>query len=491
MKPDDIRAMFVGITEPTKEILAKKLSGILTKVILEVNEDLKNTNPADPLSLMTPPPGLVFEAFRVCPMEKTRVVIIGQDPYIKPGEAMGMSFSVPTGVSVPPSLRNIYKCLLNCGLIKAMPTHGNLTLWARQGVLLINSALTTRLRQSDAHGGIWKPYTDAVIRELSAMTASPTSQSLIFILLGLPAQEKAKLIDKKHIILQWGHPSNMNPANTKPGPKNFINCDCFTRVNEHLSLRRQSPINWNVSIDAADEINPDNANIGNLRVEDPLDVRVEAPAHIIPQAHVAAPQEKLPDPVLAVADYIGAPVVKCDPICVDGLDEQTIWVFTDGGASANGKAKCTSSYAWYITDTTIAMSCCGDVPPVDIPGCEYKSSNQRAELTAILSALNYLVGAAGCFRAGGKIKVVSDSDYSINCITVWVNAWLKKGTTKKNLDLVFPAKTALDRLSAAYTVEFLHCNSHLVEPPAKDLSWFIWKGNDIVDLMCAGVLKKK
>src|SRR5258708_3525656 len=127
----DIKLMVGDLSEPTKELVVRRLRPQLLQAISAVNA--KATQ-------LSPPPASIMNAFKLCPVEKIRVVLLGQDPYIKPGEAMGLSFSVPSGVKIPPSLCKIYECLLHHGLIRGTPSSGDLTTWAEQGVLLINAA---------------------------------------------------------------------------------------------------------------------------------------------------------------------------------------------------------------------------------------------------------------------------------------------------------------------------------------------------------------
>jgi len=181
-----------------------------------------------------PPHDLVFTAFKLTPLEKVRVVIVGQDPYHGPRQAMGLSFSVPLGVPVPPSLRNIYE---EIGLPKDTP--GDLTSWAQQGVFLLNTLLTVRQSEPLSHKDIgWAKFTDNVMHALNARVGPP----LIFLLWGNPAKKKgAKLDRKKHHVLEAGHPS--------PLSKNlFMRCGHFAKVNELLTARGETPIEWNPTV---------------------------------------------------------------------------------------------------------------------------------------------------------------------------------------------------------------------------------------------------
>ena len=170
-----------------------------------------------------PPGPLIFNAFELTPLDKVKVVILGQDPYHNPGEAMGLSFSVPQGVKVPPSLQNIYKELLS-DLQVPIPKHGDLSHWATQGVFLLNAMLTVEKNRAGAHQNAgWQHFTDAVIRTLSEQR-----EHLVFMLWGNFAKKKAALIDgSKHLILEAAHPSPLAGGA-------FFNCKHFSKANEYL-----------------------------------------------------------------------------------------------------------------------------------------------------------------------------------------------------------------------------------------------------------------
>ncbi len=180
-----------------------------------------------------PPGPLIFNAFNTTPFDKVKVVILGQDPYIKPGEAMGLSFSVPKGVAIPPSLRNIYKELeedFGC----APPNHGDLTAWAEQGVFLLNAALTVERGTSNSHAKIgWHNFTDAVIK-----TLADKRDGLVFMLWGNFAKQKTALIDPfKHLVLEAAHPSPLAGGA-------FSGCQHFSKANEFLENNGQVGIQW-------------------------------------------------------------------------------------------------------------------------------------------------------------------------------------------------------------------------------------------------------
>ncbi len=180
-----------------------------------------------------PPGQLIFNAFNQTPFDAVKVVIIGQDPYHNPGEAMGLSFSVPRGVRIPPSLANIYR-ELHADVGVPVPKHGDLTKWATQGVLLLNAILTVEARQAASHQKIgWQTFTDAVIRQLSGQKTG-----LVFLLWGKFAQGKKALIDlDKHTVLEAAHPSPL-ARDAFSGNKHF------SKTNEILERQGMVAIDW-------------------------------------------------------------------------------------------------------------------------------------------------------------------------------------------------------------------------------------------------------
>lgn len=182
-----------------------------------------------------PPGPLIFNAFNQTPFNKVKVVLIGQDPYHGPGQAHGLSFSVPNGIKPPPSLVNIFK-EIQSDIGIAMPLqYGNLTRWAQQGVLLLNAALTVRANEPFSHAAIgWATFTNAVIQKIS-----DEKKGIIFLLWGKFAQEKQALIDElKHVVLKAAHPSPFS------ADKGFFGCKHFSKTNDLLVKQGSAPIDW-------------------------------------------------------------------------------------------------------------------------------------------------------------------------------------------------------------------------------------------------------
>ncbi|MBR4270622.1 MAG: uracil-DNA glycosylase [Clostridia bacterium] len=178
----------------------------------------------------------VFNALNLVPYDKVRVVIIGQDPYHEPGQAHGLCFSVQAGIDIPPSLQNIYK-EIHSDLGLPIPTSGDLTPWAKQGVLLLNSVLTVRKGAANSHKGKgWEQFTSAVIEKLNERT-----EPIVFLLWGNNAKSVANAVDKtKHFILTAPHPS---PLSAYAG---FFGCKHFSKCNEFLKSIHSPPIDWRI-----------------------------------------------------------------------------------------------------------------------------------------------------------------------------------------------------------------------------------------------------
>ena len=183
------------------------------------------------------PPGKdIFNAFHLTPLANVKAVILGQDPYHGDGQAHGLCFSVNRGIEIPPSLVNIYQ-ELHDDIGFAIPNHGNLTEWAEQGVLLLNTVLTVRAHQANSHRGMgWEEFTDAAIRALNEQ-----DRPIVFMLWGRPAQEKAKLLSNPcHLILKAPHPSPLSAY------RGFFGCRHFSKCNDFLVENGVEPIDWQI-----------------------------------------------------------------------------------------------------------------------------------------------------------------------------------------------------------------------------------------------------
>ena len=180
-----------------------------------------------------PPGSQIFHAFDLTPVQNVKVVILGQDPYHGPGQAHGLSFSVPSGVPAPPSLKNIFR-EIETDLGVKMSDHPNLESWARQGVLLLNAVLTVRASEAASHSRIgWQEFTDAVIKYIS-----DNCEGVVFMLWGNFARGKSELIDhSRHCVLEAAHPSPLARGA-------FFGCRHFSQANSYLAANGREPVNW-------------------------------------------------------------------------------------------------------------------------------------------------------------------------------------------------------------------------------------------------------
>ena len=222
---DDVR-----IESGWKEALREEF---LSEYFAKIKENLLTAKARE---IVYPPGNLIFNAFNLTPFERVRAVILGQDPYHGAHQAMGLSFSVPHGVRIPPSLVNIYK-EIKSDLDISEPASGDLSYWAKQGVLLLNASLSVGANRANSHSGFgWQIFTDAVIKILSARR-----QNLVFMLWGNFAKAKSALIDaQRHLILTAAHPSPLAGGA-------FFGCRHFSRCNEYLRAHGLGEIDWDLN----------------------------------------------------------------------------------------------------------------------------------------------------------------------------------------------------------------------------------------------------
>ncbi len=218
----------IKITEEWDEVLKEEFA---SESYLKLRQFLK-----EEYSTKTIYPSMynIFNSMKATPFSGVKVVLLGQDPYHNEGQAMGLSFSVPKGVDRPPSLVNIYK-EITAETGEQMPTHGDLTGWAKQGVLLLNAVLTVRAHQANSHKGKgWEDFTDSVIKKISER-----KERVAFLLWGANARSKKPLIDsQKHLVLECAHPSPLSAFN------GFFGCGHFIKTNEYLTANGLQPIEW-------------------------------------------------------------------------------------------------------------------------------------------------------------------------------------------------------------------------------------------------------
>ncbi len=220
----------VKIEDSWKEVLKDEF---LSSYFLEIKFNLISALKS---GKVYPPSNLIFNAFNLTPFDKVKVVILGQDPYHNEGEAMGLSFSVPKGVRVPPSLANIYKEIKDdLGIIE--PNCGDLSYWAKQGVLLLNATLSVGARMANSHSNFgWQIFSDAVIKNISEKKTG-----VVFMLWGNYARAKANLIEaNKHLVLTAAHPSPLARGA-------FFGSRHFSKCNNYLIKNGQTPIDWDLN----------------------------------------------------------------------------------------------------------------------------------------------------------------------------------------------------------------------------------------------------
>ncbi len=221
--------MMVKIEDSWKEVLKDEFKKTYFKQIVDHLKTEKEQG-----KTIYPPGSLIFNAFEKTPIDDVKVVILGQDPYHGPKQAMGLSFSVSESVVPPPSLINIFKELhTDVGI--PIPEKGDLTKWAKQGVLLLNASLTVRPGEPMSHSKIgWHIFTNSVISKISVL-----KENVVFLLWGKFAQEKIELIAvKKHHILKAAHPSPLSAHN------GFFGCNHFSKTNNYLMKHNLNPIDW-------------------------------------------------------------------------------------------------------------------------------------------------------------------------------------------------------------------------------------------------------
>ncbi len=220
--------MAIRLENTWKELLQDEFDKPYFKSLSDfVHQEYKKTT-------VYPPAKFIFNALDSLPVDKVKVVILGQDPYHGPGQAHGLSFSVPDGVALPPSLQNIYK-EIQTDLGKKSPQSGNLNRWVKEGVLLLNATLTVRAHQAGSHQNKgWEHFTDAIIHHLA-----DKKENLVFILWGNYAQKKGSFIDdKKHLVIKSAHPSPLSAYN------GFFGSKPFSKANQYLISHKKQPINW-------------------------------------------------------------------------------------------------------------------------------------------------------------------------------------------------------------------------------------------------------
>ena len=333
--------------------------------------------------------------------KKIKVILIGMDPYPRLKDAHGLSFS--SLVTIPPSLKNIYKCLDNYGFIDdnkyTTPRTGNLSNWSKQGVLLLNAALSTQVKVSGKHSKIWKSYMTKIILKISNYGLCEGRQ-YIFLLWGNHAQKLEKYIDSDyHIVMKWLHPSPMAQCRAAKDKK-FINCDHFSEINEFLREENEKEIVWDprYNPDAdSDDVDSDDANPNKIN---DLKFIKESMNHELGTA----------------------------------INPKTHYVFTDGSCSGNGKRTSKGAYAAiFVLGPWKGQKMYGK-----LPAAKYYDSNIRAEGAAILAVFEKLKGSIISNNDANwtMCKIYTDSQFWIKMILEYMPRWSEQSfKRKKNPDM--------------------------------------------------------
>lgn len=391
----------------------------------------------------------IFSAFTFFKPSETKVVIIGQDPYPGEGVADGLSFS---SKKIPQSLKTIFECLVNQKLIAEIPNHGNLTSWAKQGVLLLNAALTTEVGiPNHPDHKIWHNFTQGVISELikinnSNIEKSKSCRPISFMLWGNFANNLFRSISyeeleipitknriiKSVVVSKRRHPSPLSENQVKYTIDSFVHYRGFNIVNKILKHCNNDPIDWNVPND---------------------DKIIQMPAE---------------NPMISLS------------------------IFTDGACIRNGKPGAQAGLGVYC-------SAHGSLPEIKHSyrfSPDEMNSNNRAELLAI----DYAVNVLSQLEARHVMEIVTDSNYSKDCLEKFVPGWLKtpsKMEGKKNLDILLPLYEKVNKLRCHHNFKFVHVNSHQKLPlrlnyksaEEYNRALFLYEGNYKADMLASNAIK--
>jgi len=439
---------------------------LLDRIILDLDDVLDGK--------LCPEPPKWLEFARITPLDKIRVIVIGQDPYHTKTRgvclAHGLAFSCIG--KVPPSLRNIYKCLENKKLIKNQKNirTGDLTNWAHQGVLLLNASLSTEVATPNQHQFIWSSYTEFIIQRLCD-AAFEKSQQLMFLLWGKNAQKISHLIDDDfHILKLWAHPSPMAQG-ALSAAKKFVNCDHFTDANDFLEDWGCDPIDW------MPEVPPESDSDSDIEDEIKKEKRVElAKINKLVGKSAKKSSAKKEKEVVEKEE-------EKDSNWFNGHKRKTI-AFTDGSCYPNKKTpKARGGYASSFVQ--------GPFKDTVIYGnLEIKknyASNIRAEGQAIISTLEYLQDNMDKW---GECVIVTDCEFWINMVNKYMPRWTKaKFKEKSNSDMTIKLwKLWKDLMSGNKELSLYHVRSHNKSgwKEAKDGTFekYCYEQNDYVDQLC-------
>ena len=396
-------------------------------------------------------------AFARYPLRDTKVVILGQDPYPKIGDACGLAFSSNNKV-IPQSLKNIYKCLLQHNLINEMPSTADLSYWSEQGVVLLNCALTTIIGKSNVHKKLWKKYTDMLIKKLNRYAK-------VFILWGNFAIKKKKLISVKTYC--WTHPSPLAQRKQK-----FPDCDNFVRTNKYLLRHNLKPIDWNVKRpDGYIFIDETLEYCSSDTEEDTTDIN-----NLVNEQFKANPVYEIPVESVSKSDKLSTYFDK---------SPDKVIVFTDGSCYPNKK----------VPEAIAGYASCFALGPYkdtllygNIDNKKHYASNIRAEGMAIWKIFKYLAKN----KKWKKCVIVTDSDLWVKMFISYMPDWEHYGIDfheRLNPDMTIPMYDAYKRYaSIGKEIQFLHIKSHITKKKLtsykkNSIEYFCYYNNDYVDKM--------
>ena len=421
-----------------------------------------------PDSKLCPEPDKWFEFARVTPFDKIRVIVMGQDPYHTKATtcyAHGLAFSCLG--KVPPSLRNIYKCLERSKLLKDQKNikTGDLTCWAEQGLLMLNAALSTETSEPNKHQHIWASYTEFIIQRLCE-TAYDEGQQLMFLLWGKNSQQISKLIDSDfHVIKEWGHPSPMAQGSL-PDAKKFINCTHFVDANAFLEDWDCLPIDWNVAIPSIPE-NSDSDSDSDIE----LDIQKVKNSPKESKKEKNSPKESKKESKEEDSNWFNG-------------HSRKIIAFTDGSCYPNKKTpKARGGYASSIVqgpfkDTVIYGNLAVD---------KNYASNIRAEGQALISTLEFLEKHPDKWS---ECVLVTDCEFWINMVTKYMPRWTEaKFKEKANSDMTLKLWAIWKKLMAKNKdLSLYHVRSHNKNgwKGTKEGTFekYCYEQNDYVDQLC-------
>jgi len=486
MNKDKLKSLFYGIDAQYINLI-KNIKKPLVTALNELNAIIKT----DGEETIVPKIENIFACFRNIPSIK--MVLVGQDPFIKKNQAMGYSFSVPKSMSIPPSTKNIYSALVQSKLLESTPSHGDLSMLAAQGILFLNASLTTKLGVSDAHK-FWKDFTDNLLIDIDN-----NYDEIVFVLLGGFAIEKEKLLkNENNLILKWGHPSPLNRANLTDNPQHFKYTDVFTKTNEYLISVKKEPIDYNVLINDTTKLSSNELKFNKSSTENNSSV----------DSTVDTTNDNFKFKFNSTS-YDPLSIYK--PVISENFD-LVVYLFTDGSAKNNTKPPiCTAGWGYYYisinnkTELVASKTGCGVVERKHENNEVIHPSNQRGELMGIMNGLlnvghliNSLVNNMEEKDAVEKLSslkiilnIISDSEYSINVITKWYYSWVAKKQLdgKKNLDIIHQIMD-LNKMLEKFKIKikYQHIRSHKAEPRQGTHEWFLWYGNDVVDKLAGSVV---